>query len=59
MFNEELPPEIATDKSPDSDLPLPERLVSKVWAVRATAFIELATQFNEAPVDCANDTFKD
>ena len=59
MFTEELPPETATDKSPDSDLPLSERLISKVWAVRATAFTELATQFNEAPADCANDTFKD
>ena len=57
QFKDEMPPE--TVQNPDADKPLEERLVSKNWGTRAEAFKEIAAKFSEAPINCANDEFKD
>lgn len=54
---DEFPPEIAAN--PDADKPLEERIVSKNWLARQEAFKEINNLFQNAPINCANDSFKD
>jgi len=56
-FMEEQPS--ANAKNDDADKPLEERLLSKNWNTRADAYVELQGQFKSAPLNCANDSFKD
>lgn len=55
----EQPPTAAPAGNADDDKPLPDRLVSKAWAVRKTAFEELNVIINKFDKGSANEVMNE
>ena len=59
-FMEEQPPAASSaSANNDADKPLEERLVSKAWASRKDAYVELMDKFKKSKINCADDLFRE